>query len=89
MSATTLRRLIVVTLIVLWEALPRTGAIPELFLPSLSSTLQAGWSEAGEYGQRYTVDFSMTSPVGSATVRSTWIVRKGEDCPRLTTCFIL
>jgi NitT/TauT family transport system permease protein len=50
MSSTTLRRLIVIALIVLWEVLPRTGAIPELFLPSLSSTLQAGWSEAGEYG---------------------------------------
>jgi NitT/TauT family transport system permease protein len=49
MSPTTLRRLIVIALIVLWEVLPRIGAIPELFLPSLSSTLQAGWSEAGEY----------------------------------------
>ena len=49
MSSTTLRRLIVVALIVLWEVLPRTGAIPELFLPSLSSTLHAGWSEAAEY----------------------------------------
>ncbi|HJZ21790.1 MAG TPA: ABC transporter permease [Bradyrhizobium sp.] len=49
MSSTTLRRLIILALIVLWEVLPRIGAIPELFLPSLSSTLQAGWSEAGEY----------------------------------------
>jgi len=49
MSSTMLRRLIVVALILLWEVLPRTGAIPELFLPSLSSTLRAGWSEAGEY----------------------------------------
>ena len=50
MSSTALRRLIVIALIVLWEALPRIGAVPELFLPSLSSTLQAGWSDAGEYG---------------------------------------
>src|SRR5471032_1600297 len=50
MSSTTLRRLIVISLIVLWEMLPRIGAIPELFLPSLSSTLEAGWHEAGEYG---------------------------------------
>jgi NitT/TauT family transport system permease protein len=49
MSSTTLRRLIVIALIALWEILPRTGAVPELFLPSLSSTLQAGWNEAGEY----------------------------------------
>ena len=42
MRAKTLRHLIVVGLIVLWELLPRTGLIPELFLPSLSSTLLAG-----------------------------------------------
>src|ERR1700730_5659510 len=50
MSSTTLRRLVVIALMLLWEVLPRIGAIPELFLPSLSSTLQAGWSDAGEYG---------------------------------------
>jgi ABC-type nitrate/sulfonate/bicarbonate transport system permease component len=55
MSSTTLRRLIVIVLILLWEVLPRTGAIPELFLPSLSSTLQAGWSDAGEYGHALVV----------------------------------
>lgn len=49
MSSTTLRRLIVVTLIVLWEVLPRLGIIPQLFLPSLSSTLAAFWHDAPEY----------------------------------------
>ena len=55
MTATTLRRLIVIALIVLWEVLPRSGLIPELFLPSLSSTLIAGWNEAGEYGHALAV----------------------------------
>src|ERR1700704_6645603 len=55
MTATTLRRLIVIGLIVLWEALPRSGLIPELFLPALSSTLVAGWNEAGEYGHALAV----------------------------------
>src|ERR1700754_1975387 len=55
MSATTLRYLIVLGLIVLWEALPRFGAIPELFLPALSSTLEAGWNEAAEYGHALAV----------------------------------
>ena len=41
MKASTLRWLIVTALIVLWEVLPRAGLIPELFLPSLSSTLIA------------------------------------------------
>ena len=52
MKAATLRRLIVICLIALWEILPRTGLIPELFLPSLSSTLIAGWSEAARIRPR-------------------------------------
>src|SRR5260370_7540322 len=55
MTAATLRRLIVICLIVLWEVLPRAGVIPELFLPSLSSTLVAGWNEASEYGHALVV----------------------------------
>jgi len=50
MKAQTLRTLIIIALIVLWELLPRSGLVPELFLPSLSSTLIAGWTDAGEYG---------------------------------------
>src|SRR3982751_5372209 len=55
MTATTLRRLIVIALIMLWEILPRAGLIPELFLPALSSTIAAGWNEAGEYGHALAV----------------------------------
>ena len=44
MKASTLRWLIVIALIVLWEALPRLGLIPELFLPALSSTKLASWN---------------------------------------------
>ena len=50
MKARTVRTLIIIALIALWELLPRAGLVPELFLPSLSSTLIAGWSDAGEYG---------------------------------------
>ncbi len=49
MRASTLRWLIVIVLIAFWEILPRSGLIPELFLPSLSSTLAAGLNDAGEY----------------------------------------
>lgn len=51
MSSTALRRLIVLAIIILWELLPRLGVIPELFLPSLSATLTAGWTDAAEYGR--------------------------------------
>ncbi|WP_407178885.1 ABC transporter permease [Bradyrhizobium sp. STM 3562] len=69
MKASTLRRLIVIALIAFWEILPRTGLVPELFLPSLSSTLKAGFTEAGEYGQAllvtlYEVGVSMAFACG-------------------------
>jgi hypothetical protein len=41
------------------------------------------------YGHRYIVDFEMTTAVGTAIVRSTWIVLAGEDVPRLTSCYVL
>lgn len=40
------------------------------------------------YGQRYTVDCKIKTEVGEATVRSNWIIRRDEDFPRLTTCFV-
>lgn len=42
-----------------------------------------------KYGQRYVIDFVFTGPGGTAAVRTAWIVRAGEDFPRLVTCFIL
>jgi len=46
-------------------------------------------SEIDEYGQRFTVDFPMAGPSGNAMVRSIWIIRTGEDFPRLVSCYIL
>ncbi len=45
--------------------------------------------ENDRYGQRYTVDFTMVRAGRQALVRSSWIVRAGEDYPRLTSCFVL
>ena len=41
------------------------------------------------YGERYIVDFEMTTARGMAVVRSTWIVLVGENFPRLTSCYVL
>ena len=45
--------------------------------------------DADEYGERYIVDFELTRNDRRATVRSAWIVRRGEGFPRLTSCFVL
>lgn len=41
------------------------------------------------FGDRYVIDFWMTTDRGSAPVRSAWIVRAGESFPRLVTCFVI
>jgi hypothetical protein len=51
--------------------------------------VDAAPGEADEYGERYTIDFSLVRDVRRAVVRSTWIVRQGERFPRLTSCFVL
>lgn len=47
--------------------------------------------EPTTYGRRFVVDVGVESGQGisgfSALVRTAWIIRNGEDFPRLTTCF--
>jgi len=54
-----------------------------------ASRYEATPTELTEYGQLYVLDFPMSGPAGQATVRSSWIVRIGEDFPRLTSCYVL
>jgi hypothetical protein len=41
------------------------------------------------FGETYELRFSLTTERGTATILSAWIIRHGEDFPRLTTCFIV
>lgn len=45
-------------------------------------------TERDDYGQRYVINFRISGPRGSATVRSCWIVLHGEDFPRMTSCYV-
>jgi len=40
------------------------------------------------FGRRFVVEFPMDGPKGSVLIRSSWIVRKDEDFPRLTSCYV-
>src|SRR5262249_16046317 len=57
--------------------------------------LQAALTEEAElgeldiYGQRYTLDFEMTTHPGTARIRSGWVILHEEGYPRLTTCYVL
>ncbi|MEM9997476.1 MAG: DUF6883 domain-containing protein [Bacteroidota bacterium] len=50
---------------------------------------EATLGRTDEYGTRYTVDLPLTGPGGDAVVRTGWIIRTGEDFPRLTTLYVL
>ena len=41
-----------------------------------------------QFGDRYVLEFEIEGPQGNGIVRSTWIVRRGERAPRLTSCFV-
>src|SRR5918998_6003226 len=62
---------------------------PQLRL-KLLEVARAEEAQIGEldmYGQRYTIDFEVETDFGKAVVRSGWIILRGEDAPRLTTCY--
>ena len=42
-----------------------------------------------QYGKRYVIEFSMATKIGRAEVRSSWIIRQGEEFPRFTSCYVL
>jgi len=44
---------------------------------------------ADKYGERYVLDFEMTTAGGTAVIRSTWIVLAGQNVLRLTSCYVL
>lgn len=46
-------------------------------------------AEEDEFGQRYVLDFQCERNDTQAMIRSGWIVRRGEDFPRLITCYVL
>jgi hypothetical protein len=42
-----------------------------------------------DHGQRYIIDFKLIQGDRAAIVRSTWIIRRTEALPRLTSSFVL
>ena len=55
----------------------------------IAVTGDAERQEPTPFGERYVIDFEMTTESGTANVRTAWIIRHGEDFPRLTSCYVL
>ena len=52
--------------------------------------LEGDCEEAGsdQYGRRYTMAFEMKRGDRAASIRTGWIIRTGEEMPRLTSCYV-
>lgn len=52
-------------------------------------THEARLGRQDEFGQRYTLDFTIEWQNRSATLRSGWIIEHGSKISKLTTCYPL
>lgn len=76
----------------LFAAVGITAADAEALRDSLLAVVKTHEAQLGRrdtYGQRYTVDFSLTWSEKQTVIRSGWIVEHGTNIPRLTTCYPL
>jgi len=60
----------------------------QMTLQSAAASLDAVAEDPTVYGDRYVIDFKVTTESGTATIRSAWMIRRDEDVPRLTTCYV-
>lgn len=58
-------------------------------LLQMVKTHEAQLGRRDAYGQRYTVDFSLTWHGKQIMIRSGWMIEHETDTPRLTTCYPL
>jgi len=58
-------------------------------LLEIVKTHQARLGREDEFGQRYTLDFTLEWQNRSATLRSGWIIEHDSEIPKLTTCYPL
>ncbi len=64
-------------------------ALREALQAAAANSDQAEHRGHNGFGAVYVLRFPLTTAQGTATVLSAWIIRDGEDFPRLTTCFIV
>ncbi len=58
-----------------------------MILTTISSA-EATEGVADEHGERFVVDFATQGLRGIVTIRTAWIVDRGEIVPRLVSCYV-
>jgi hypothetical protein len=57
-------------------------------LLTAAATADAQPAASDRFGECYVIEFEIKGPRGSGVIKSTWIVRRSETSPRLTSCFV-
>ena len=57
-------------------------------LLTAAATVDARPAASDQFGDRYVSEFEVKGPGGTGMLKSSWIVRRGERRPRLTSCFV-
>lgn len=60
----------------------------EFILGAVAGTEAESGPTASPFGEKYVVDIPVGRGGRSAVVRTTWIVERGTDFPRLTSCYV-
>jgi hypothetical protein len=61
----------------------------EILLSATALNDEVALTSTDEYGQRYSLDVLVAWGRREALVRSAWIIKTGEDFPRLVSCYVL
>lgn len=74
---------------VLGIAAGNADVLRRALLDAAAASDQAEAQGDSGFGDIYILRFPLSTTKGTGTVLSVWIVRHGEDFPRLTTCYIV
>jgi len=65
------------------------GKLRDILLSAAVMNNEVSITNADKYGCRYSLDVVVTLGSRKALVRSAWIIKTGEDFPRLVSCYVL
>jgi hypothetical protein len=61
----------------------------EILLSAAATHDEVSMTGADEYGRRYIFDAHIVWGSREAVIRSAWIIKSGEEFPRLVSCYVL
>lgn len=61
----------------------------EILLSAATVNNAVSMSDTDQYGSRYVLDITVVWGSREALIRSAWIIKAGEEFPRLASCYVL